>query len=126
LCNLYLTIAIFCVFWANRSLVPDPFERFANARYFHFEVGGFLNSFGMIVFCYMYQMNIPEMYAELDRRSYKRMGKVVYGASNIVYSMYIVVGLFGYLTFSNTPWVHENQNIFECDYKGDGAIFAVR
>ena len=53
----------------------------------------------MILFAYMYQVNIPMIYQELERRNFRRMGKVVRRGSIGAVLTYASVGIFGYLTF---------------------------
>ena len=55
----------------------------------------------MILFAYMYQVNIPMIYQELDRRNHKRMSAVVRRGSIGAIFLYASVGVFGYLTFLN-------------------------
>jgi amino acid permease len=55
-----------------------------------------------IVFLYMYQALLPQAYRELKKRSLDQMDQVVISASVAMILVYIVVGLFGYLTFSDS------------------------
>lgn len=53
----------------------------------------------MILFAYMYQVNIPMIYQELERKNHRRMSKVVRRGSIGGVLIYATVGVFGYLTF---------------------------
>ncbi len=55
----------------------------------------------MILFAYMFQVNIPMIYSELERRNQRRMSKVVSRGSIGAILIYASVGIFGYLTFVN-------------------------
>ena len=57
----------------------------------------------MILFAYMYQVNIPMIYKELERKNHRRMSKVVKRGSIGAIFLYASVGIFGYLTFYNRP-----------------------
>jgi len=53
----------------------------------------------MILFAYMFQVNITMIYNELERKNMRRMNKVVWRGSIVGMLMYAFVGVFGYLTF---------------------------
>lgn len=57
----------------------------------------------MILFAYMYQVNIPMIYQELERRNKTNMSTVVWRGSMAGIFLYASVGVFGYLTFYNKP-----------------------
>mmetsp|Transcript_55640 Transcript_55640/g.76516 ORF Transcript_55640/g.76516 Transcript_55640/m.76516 type:complete len:133 (+) Transcript_55640:756-1154(+) len=103
LCSAYLTLAVFFVFWCDKEQVPEPSNNFANAEYFRFSFSGFVSTVPLIIFAYMYQVNMPMIYNELQERSYKKMSKVlIIGSSSAVF-LYLLVGIFGYLTFNDLP-----------------------
>jgi len=54
----------------------------------------------------MYQVNIPMIYYELERRDKKAMSKVLLSGSVSAIILYALVGIFGYLTF-----VHNDEVI---------------
>ena len=83
---------------------------------------GVVSSFPLIVFAYMYQMNIPMIYTELEKRDSKTMSKVlIFGTVGAVL-LYIIVGVFGYATFINNPQgistqvALEDANILQAPY----------
>lgn len=78
----------------------------------------------LIIFAYMYQVNIPLIYYELERRNAKTMGKVLLRGSSAAIVLYAMVGIFGYVTFVHTPNVI-TQNIFEAPYGNNLAIIVV-
>ncbi len=57
----------------------------------------------LIIFAYMYQVNIPLIYYELERRNKTVMSKVLLRGSFATVILYAIVGVFGYLTFVYTP-----------------------
>lgn len=63
----------------------------------------------------MYQVNIPLIYFELERRNQKTMSSVLLKGSVSAVILYTLVGIFGYLTFVHTPDVI-TQNILEAPY----------
>jgi len=62
------------------------------------------------------------IYYELERRNQKQMGKVVSRGTVGAVILYVVVGIFGYLTFINSPTGEtpeealDSQNILEAPY----------
>ena len=65
-----------------------------------------MSSVPLIIFAYMYQVNIPMIYYELERRDKKAMSKVLLSGSVSAIVLYALVGIFGYLTF-----VHDDEVI---------------
>ena len=65
-----------------------------------------MSSVPLIIFAYMYQVNIPMIYYELERRDKKAMGKVLLSGSIAAIVLYALVGIFGYVTF-----VHDDEVI---------------
>jgi len=51
----------------------------------------------------MYQVNIPMIYVELEKRHSKQMAKVIGIGSSVAVIFYIMVGVFGYATFLAPP-----------------------
>ena len=70
-------------------------------------------------------MNIPAIYYELEKRNKKTMSKVLIVGSSSAVVLYIMVGIFGYLTFVNNPSVLDVQNILEAPYNKNIAISIV-
>ena len=58
-----------------------------------------MSSVPLIIFAYMYQVDIPMIYYELERRDKKAMSKVLLSGSVAAIVLYALVGIFGYLTF---------------------------
>ena len=80
-----------------------------------------VSSFPLIIFAYMYQVNIPMIYTELERRNSKQMSKVLIIGTVGAVVLYIVVGVWGYATFINYPGYTPEEalkagNILEAPY----------
>lgn len=100
LCSIYLSLAVFCIFFSDRDIVPSTADNFREIKAFKFTINGFVNSTPLIIFAYMYQVNIPMIYVELEKRSATEMGKVLAYGSAVAVLFYVIVGIFGYATFA--------------------------
>ena len=86
-----------------------------------------VSSFPLIIFAYMYQVNIPMIYFELEKRNSKQMGKVLMGGTFSAVLLYALTGIFGYVTFVNFNDYSafdalKAQNILEAPYANVKAI----
>ena len=72
----------------------------------------------------MYQVNIPLIYYELERREKKTMSSVLLRGSIAAIILYIMIGIFGYLTFIGQEQ-NLGTNILMAPYKGNIAITIV-
>lgn len=77
---------------------------------------GVVNSVPLIIFAYMYQVNIPSIYLELEKRNYTTMSKVVSLGTSLSVICYAAIGIFGYVTFVHDPEVLDIKNILEAPY----------
>lgn len=71
MCSVYLSLAVFFVFYCDKELIPDPAQNFKDANLFTLTFSGVVSSFPLIIFAYMYQVNIPMIYTELEARNAK-------------------------------------------------------
>lgn len=72
----------------------------------------------------MFQVNIPEIYLELEQKEVRQMAKVVSSGCAVAVGLYILVGIFGYATFLD-PSISKNlcsKNILEADYSHNAVI----
>ena len=115
LCLGYLMIIIFIEYFIlcdNMDVVntkPTGYERHTcfwkgNFRLtmddlFQFSAAGFLTSFPIFVFAYSCQPNLLPIYVELQRPTVPRMHKVIRRSLYFSVTMYLIVAIFGYLTF---------------------------
>lgn len=81
-----------------------------------FSAYGIFSSVPLIIFAFMYQLNMPSIYTELRNKSYARMNKVTIRGTNVAMVIYILTGIFGYLTFVKTPNVLMDKNILDAPY----------
>ncbi len=70
-------------------------------------------------------MNIPMIYVELEKKNKKTMSKVLTFGSFTAVIVYVIVGIFGYVTFVYDPDALMSQNIFEAPYQKNVAITIV-
>lgn len=62
ICTFYVSVVVTVIFFGNRHLVPDPWQNIKKATYFEVSFSGVTESVPMILFAYMYQVNIPMIY----------------------------------------------------------------
>ena len=84
-----------------------------------------MSSVPLIIFAYMYQVNIPMIYHELESKNFKRMSSVVSKGTIVAIVLYTMVGIFGYLTFVYTPDVITQNILEEKPYQGNAAVSVV-
>lgn len=115
-CSIYLMIVVTLIFWADRSLVPEPIENMKKVELFRFSTFGLFSTLPLIVFAFMYQFNVPIIYKELRNRSPQRMNQVLIRGMLIAAVAYIFTGIFGYATFVNETDKLESENILDAPY----------
>ena len=119
-CCVFLVWVITLIFIFSRVVVPDPVENIKVADYAKFSFSGIFSTFPFIISSYMYQPMIPAIYKNLERPNFRRMEKVVLRGSYGAVFMYILIAVFGYLTFAGDSEqldvLKRKQNILECNY----------
>lgn len=119
-CCIFLVIVIFCLFLFDKNLVEEPMENIKNANYSNISFSSIYSAFPFIISSYMYQPMVPAIYKNLERRNLRRMGKVLYRGSYGAVLLYIIIAVFGYLTFvgknEQLQILRIKQNILELDY----------
>lgn len=60
-----------------------------------------------VIFAYMYQPCVPQIYHELKDKSLANISKVLAYGTGIATIAYVLVGLFGYVTFAMRPNVDQ-------------------
>ena len=103
LCSVYLSLAVFFVFYCDKEVVPDPSANMKETKLFNVSFSGVVSTFPLIIFAYMYQVNIPMIYTELETRNSSAMSKVLVLGTVGAVILYIIVGVWGYATFVNNP-----------------------
>lgn len=119
MCALYLALVVTIIFWTDRSLVVDPFENFKEIELFKFTPYGLFSTLPLIIFACMYQFNVPIIYKELRQRSAVRMSNVICRGMLVAVLAYILIGVFGYLTFVKNQAGLESENILDAPYNGN-------
>ena len=62
---------------------------------------GFFSSLPLIIFSYMYQINIPALYSELEVKTIGNATKVIVVGTVLAAVVYISAGIFGYMAFAD-------------------------
>ncbi|CDW85040.1 UNKNOWN [Stylonychia lemnae] len=131
ICSIFTVFVIVYEFLADRLVVPDISGQFQHIKYFILDWDRFVESTPFVVFLYMYQGIIPQMYRELDRRNLNRMDRIILRSSIGTVFIYLIIGIFGYLTFVDKIQEQildpkRNGNILECDYQGSKLVQLAR
>ena len=88
-------------------------------------VSGFFSSLPLILFSYMYQINIPAICQELEVKNMSSAKKVIFGGTIMAAIAYISAGIFGYIAFADGSTVEQldtyfSNNVLSAPYKVDG------
>lgn len=75
-------------------------------------------AFSIIIYSYTCHPNVLPIYLELQRRSPRRMNKVCRRSLGTAFSLYLFMGLFGFLTFGQAT----SSNILLNDYRRDVSV----
>jgi len=103
-CGIYVVLVLVFVCLCDRDVNPDlgaSLEKVASE--FRLTAGGIFNCFPLIVFSFMYQPNLPSVYAELQVKKPATMARVIIYATIIACTSYTLAGYFGYATFAMNP-----------------------
>ena len=76
-------------------------------------------AFPIMVFSFMYQPNIPQIYHELKIKSVSTMSQILLTATSLAAIAYLFSGIFGYASFaqnSNVDSIMMQGNIFSAPY----------
>lgn len=93
----YLGFAITYGFFDMRN--GEVGQRFKSAPATQLSIYNIFTACGYVVFCYTCHPNVIPIYQELQRRSTKRGFKFLSRGLLIVLVLYLIVGIFGFLTF---------------------------
>lgn len=95
----------------DRNVTPDLGNSFEIAiENFDINVLGVFSSIPLVIFAYMYQTNIPMLYAELEKKDLKHMWKVMRNGTIGATIAYLLGGIFGYTAFAANPNVNFLMN----------------
>ena len=89
---------------------------------------GVCNSISIIIFAFMYQINIPALYTELEIKTLPNMRLVVISGTIMAVILYILAGFFGYMSFAADLPESEikaifTDNILKAPYHTEGSTW---
>ncbi len=100
-CSLLTALVLVIELFSNKEVVPNLQTKLEHIEWVKFDEKALLEVVPFVVFLYMYQGMLPQLYRELDRRSLNRMDKVMYRSSVGSVLIYLLAATVGYLTFSD-------------------------
>lgn len=104
--NFVFIIGVFFMFYVTAIVVSlcfapsygDVSSNFDHVKLFDFS--GTSKTLGIALFAYACHPNVLDIYMELNRPSRRRMNKVLTRGLFLVFILYMLAGIFGYVTFS--------------------------
>ena len=94
-----LVVVIECLM--DRGTSPTVAEGFKEGKEkSKVTVDGIFNSLPLVIFAYMYQINIPAIYTELEQPDMNKIKKVLGLGTTLAGVGYIMAGMFGYAAFA--------------------------
>lgn len=106
--SIYIVLAIVFICLFDRAVTPNLLNSFEIAiENFDITAFGIFNSLPLIIFAYMYQTNIPMLYAELEKKDLRHMWKVLRNGTIGATFAYWCGGVFGYTAFAANPNVEK-------------------
>lgn len=130
--NFVFIVGVFFMFYVTAVIVilcffptyGDVSDNFSSVEMWNFS--GTSKTLSIALFAYACHPNVLDIYMELNRPSRRRMNKVLTRGLFLVFLMYILAGLFGYVTFSQAinQLTDENNGgmILLANYNGNVAI----
>ena len=102
LCSMYLAVAVMVLFLTDfdKTLIPSKSENFHQMEAAKFEFSGISGAFPLIIFAYMYQLNIPALYSEMEKPNETDFLVILSSGTAIAVLFYLMVGIFGYAIFA--------------------------
>lgn len=103
--SFFIILSIVFIGFVNRTVTPDLGASFQRAaKNFDISILGVFNSLPLVIFAYMYQTNIPMIYAELEKKTpkerQKAMWKILLFGTLGATICYVLAGMLGYVTFA--------------------------
>lgn len=85
-------------------------------------VFGVVNSISIVIFSFMYQVNIPALYSEMETTNLSNGKKMIFIGTALAVVLYIMAGTFGYMAFADHPDSVDidaifNNNILQAPFK---------
>ena len=92
-----------CMDHGSSSSVSAGFQ--AGKEKKQLSAAGIFSSLPLVIFSYMYQINVPSLYQELEVKSLWN-AKLIGGLATVMAAVaYILAGIFGYLSFAENSTV---------------------
>ena len=119
----YLAFAIIFSFFMETT---DINSAIANAPIAEFGAYNILTSISLVVFSFTCHPNVIPIYEELERRSTKRGFKFLSRGLVIVLMLYLIVGIFGFLTFyENYKLLKFPSQILQANYSRSNVLIII-
>jgi amino acid permease len=119
---LYLTIVVVIEFFVRKS---DYAEAVAHAPPARINVFSIFLVVPLVLFAYTCHPNVLPIYVELKRQTVKRMNWILFIALFLVMAFYLLVGVFGFLTFYSKYSVSDFPGEILIAYKDGGVLTTV-
>ena len=99
--SVYIMLVIVIEGLLDRGTSPTISDGFKEgAEKSQLGLNGIFNSLPLVIFAYMYQINIPAIYNELEKPDLTTMKKVLALGTILAAFGYILAGMFGYVAFA--------------------------
>ena len=111
--SIYVVIVIVIMALLDKgtsSSVAAGFE--AGAEKAQISMKGIFGSLPLIIFSYMYQINIPCIYQELEVKTLGNAKKIIFIGTTLATVAYTSAGIFGYVAFADGSTVTELNTYF--------------
>ena len=111
--SIYIMLVIVIECLLDRGTSPTISDGFKEGREkAEINATGIFNSLPLVIFGYMYQVNIPAIYNELEKPSMSSMKKVLAIGTTLAAVGYIFAGMFGYVAFAAGESEVELKDVF--------------
>ena len=111
--SLYVVLVIMCECFMLRGTSKSLAAGFkAGHEKAQLSLSGIASSLPLIIFSYMYQINIPQIYQELEVKSLGNAKKLLFTGTSMAAVVYICAGIFGYVTFADGSTVKQLDSYF--------------
>lgn len=99
--SFYIVLVICVECWMDHGSSPTVGQGFSRAHdELNIEVLTLFNCLPLIIFAFMYQINVPAIYNELKEKNVNTMKRVLTGGTIGASALYILCGIFGVVAFS--------------------------
>ena len=113
LLSIYVVLVIVCealVLNGTSKSLKAGFEE--GREKMQLSLSGIASSLPLIIFSYMYQVNIPQIYQELENKSLPKAKRLLGLGTTLAAIVYITAGIFGYIAFADGSTVKQLDSYF--------------